>query len=180
MRKDMGFTLLELMVVIAIIAIAAGIAIPSMITWPAKHRIGGATREIYSAIQYAKLRAVKEKANVVIAFSDTGSGATDTYTVFIDDGSGGGTAKDNTQNGTEPAIKTGQMPTDVDMSNALFNGNAFTGFDARGLPIFSGGNYLIGNVRLSITNRNLFRRVRLGFSGIPVIESSVNGNPPWS
>jgi hypothetical protein len=143
--------------------------------------MGGATREIYSAMQYAKLRAVKEKANVVIAFDDTGSGTTDTYTVFIDDGRGaGGGARDNIQNGTEPTIKTGQMPTDVDMSFALFNGNTFTGFDPRGLPIFDGVNYFIGNVRFSNTQRNLFRRVRLGFSGIPVIESSVNGNPPWS
>jgi type IV fimbrial biogenesis protein FimT len=180
MRKDSGFTFLELMVVIAIIAIAASIAIPSMIPWPAKHRMGGATREIYAAMQYAKLRAVKEKANVIIIFNDTGFGATDTYTVFIDNGSGGGTPRNNSQDGTEPTIKTGQMPVDVDMSSALFNATTITGFDPRGLPIFDGVNYFIGSVRLSNTQRNLYRRVRLGFSGIPVIESSVDGNPPWA
>ncbi len=113
MRKDSGFTLLELMVVIAILAIMAGIAIPNMIPWPAKHRMSGAAREIYSAMQYARLRAVKEKANIVICFDPACSGATDTYTVYIDDAEAVGLQDDNIQNGTEPTIKSGQMPVDV-------------------------------------------------------------------
>ena len=179
MRKDSGFTLIELIVVIAVIAIVASIAIPNMIPWPAKHRMSGAARGIYSVMQYTRLSAVKEKANVVIIFDTTGFGETDTYAVFIDDGRGGGTARDNIQNGTEPTIKSGQMPVDVDMSNALFNGNTFTGFDARGLPIQAGGTSLIGAVRLSNPNRNLYRRVRLRVSGNPVIERSADGNSPW-
>ena len=156
MRKDSGFTILELMVVIAILAIMAGIAIPNMIPWPAKHRMSAAAREIYSAMQYTRLRAVKEKANIVITFNSAGSGATDTYSVFIDDGRGGGTAKDNIQDGTEPTIKNGQMPVDVDMSNPLFGGVTFTAFDARGLPIQVGGNSLIGDVRLNNPNQNRY------------------------
>jgi len=179
MRKDSGFTLLELIVVIAVIAIVASIAIPNMIPWLAKHRMSGAARGIYSVMQYTRLSAVKEKANVVISFDTTGFGETDTYAVFIDDGRGGGTARDNSQNGTEPTIKSGQMPVDVDMSNALFNGNTFTGFDARGFRFKPGGTFLIGSVRLSNPNRNLYRRVRLRVSGNPVIERSADGNSPW-
>lgn len=179
MRKNSGFTLFELMVVIAVIAIGASIAIPNMIPWPAKNRMSGAGREIYSAMQYTRLRAVKEKANVVINFDTTGFGETDTYAVFIDDGRGGGTARDNIQNGSEPTIRGGQMPVDVDMSNALFAGNTFTGFDPKGLPIQAGGASLIGDVRLSNPRRNLYRRVRLRVSGNPVIERSADGNPPW-
>ena len=180
MGKDSGFTLFELMVTIAIVALLASIAIPNMIPWPAKNRMGGAAREIYSAMQLARLRAVKEKANVVINFNTAGFGATDTYTVFIDDGSGTGTAKDNVQTGTEPTIKTGQMPFDVDMLFPVFPGGVtFTGFDARGLLIQNGGATLIGNVPLNNTNRNLYRRVRLRTSGIPVIEKSADGGAPW-
>ena len=179
MQKESGFTIMELIVVIAILAIMAGIAIPNMIPWPAKHRMSGAARNIYSALQYARLRAVKEKANIVITFDASGSGATDTYSVYIDDGRGGGNAKNNILDGAEPIINSGQMPVDVDMNNPLFGGNTFTAFDARGLPIQVGGNSLIGDVRLNNPNRNLFRRVRLRISGNPIIERSADGNPPW-
>ena len=61
MKKNSGFTLMEVMVTIGIIAIVSAIAIPNYISWLPKHRMSGATRDIYSAMQYARMRAVKEK-----------------------------------------------------------------------------------------------------------------------
>ena len=163
MKKSSGFTLMELMVTIAIIGVTAAIAIPSVISYLPKHRMNGATRDVYSAMQYARLRAVKEKTHVVINFN---AGA-DSYDVFIDDGRGGGTQKDNTQNGAEPTIKTGQMPVGVDMlASTLFSGGVpRTRFDARGLP-----NGVGGSVDLqSLQDATLFNQVVLRISGTPVI-----------
>ena len=169
MKKNSGFTLIEVMVTIGIIAIISAIAIPNYISWLPKHRMGGATRDVYSAMQYARIRAVKEKTNVVINFN---AGA-DSYRIFIDDGRGGGTANDNTQNGAEPTIKTVLMPADVDLFNAAFGAGSRTGFDSRGVPS------QFGNVELRNVQRQLYKRIVLRISGNPVIRSSTDGNPPW-
>ena len=169
MKKNSGFTLMEVMVVIGIIGIVSAIAIPSYISWLPKKRMSGAARDIYSVMQYARTRAVKEKKRVVINFTP-GLGAAGIYDVFIDDGSGGGTANDNSQNGTEPTIKTGQMPGDVNMFQAQFGAASWVRFDSRGRPNGTGGN-----VRISNAQANLFTEIRLRITGTPDIRISTDG-----
>ena len=72
MQKNFGFTLIELMIAIAIIAIATAIAVPNLIGWLPKHRLGTASRDILSVLQQARLRAVKENADVTVQF-ETGN-----------------------------------------------------------------------------------------------------------
>jgi len=162
MKKNSGFTLMEVMVTVGIIAIVSAIAIPSVISYLPKHRMSGGTRDIYSAMQYARMRAVKEKTHVVISFNV----GTDSYTVFIDDGRGGGTANNNIAEPTE-TLKTGQMPVGVDMlpSTSFSGGVPRTRFNARGLPNGTGGSVDLQ----SLQDATLFRQVVLRISGNPVI-----------
>lgn len=98
MNSRKGFTLMELMVVIAIMSILTAISVPSIGPWLASHRLSSSARDIYSMMQLARLRAVKENSNVFFSFNSSG------YSAFVDNGSGGGTANDSIQNGAEPTV----------------------------------------------------------------------------
>jgi prepilin-type N-terminal cleavage/methylation domain-containing protein len=82
MHKESGFTLMELMVTIAIILIMASIAVPSFLSWLPKQRLRTAVTDLVADIQLIKLRAVKENRNWAIVFNT----ANDVYYVCSDDG----------------------------------------------------------------------------------------------
>ena len=173
MKKNSGFTLMEVMVTVGIIAIMSAIAIPNVISYLPKHRLNGGARDVYSAMQYARLRAVKEKTPVSINFNP----GANSFRVFIDDVTTNGVFEAG-----ETELKTGNMPVDVNMISAAFSmngpwpGNA-TGFDGRGLPLQS----VIGSVQLQSTSQNLmFKEIRLRISGSVVIRTSTDGGSTWN
>ena len=69
---DKGFTLVELMVVVAIVAIIAAIAVPSFNDFVAKNRVKGAAEEIYGLILQAKSEAPIRDTNISV---NTNAGA---------------------------------------------------------------------------------------------------------
>ena len=78
MKKN-GFTLIELIVAIAIMGIAAAIAIPGFSSWLPNYRLKSATRDLYSNMQMAKLAAIKQNQTCSITLS-TGP---DKYTISL-------------------------------------------------------------------------------------------------
>lgn len=148
MGKKSGFTLYELLIVIAITAVLAAIAIPNFIKWLPKYRLGSAARSLLSTMQYSRLMAVKENVNVVVNF-DPGNNL---YRIFAD------YDDDNNQDADEPTIRRGMMPAGVSITGTNFAGDRLK-FNSRGLAAGTGGTISIAN------NLNDLAKIRINRTG---------------
>lgn len=163
MRKDSGFTLIELMVVIAIAAILAGIAIPMFINWLPKYKLNSAANDILSLIQNARLRAIKENTRVVILFDPESDGVLDgDYIAFVDD-MAGGASEWSREPATEPVIASGEVPTGVTVTDTQFSGHRFR-FNSRGLLMDVNKSIFLENTH------NMTRKIQIYVSGNARIE----------
>lgn len=77
MRFTRGFTIIELMVTIAVLAIVVSIAAPSFSNILRENRTVAMTNELQGAIQLARSEAVKRRSNVVICRRNTAGDACD-------------------------------------------------------------------------------------------------------
>ena len=64
--KHKGFTLIEMMITIAILGIALAIAIPSFTDWLNRKRIDGVANEFASLIQLARSESIKQNKKIFI------------------------------------------------------------------------------------------------------------------
>ena len=128
MRRNSGFSLYELMVVIAIIAILAAVTTPSFMSWLTAHRLRGASINLIADMEMAKIRAIRENTFVAVQFG------TNQYRIFVDNGSGGGVAGDWIQNGSERLVIDRPLPAGVSIPPELTLANQRVRFTSRGLP----------------------------------------------
>jgi type IV fimbrial biogenesis protein FimT len=68
-----GFTMMELLIVITIVAILAGIGAPSFRNITTSYRIAGEVNGLLGDMQFARAEAVKEGQNVTICVSSNGT-----------------------------------------------------------------------------------------------------------
>jgi len=113
MRKDSGFSLLEMMTAIAIIGVLCAITTPNLIKWLPKYRVGSAARTVMSTMEYARVNAIKTNTSVTTNFN------WDPATVTVVDSNG-------------KTLRIRRLPQDVVFYNlnlglsVTFNGHGFS------------------------------------------------------
>jgi len=128
MRRDFGFTALEVAVTLAIVAILASVTMPSFLKWLQAYRLRSASINLMADIELAKVRAIREGSFASLQLADNN------YVVFLDDGDGGGIAGDMIRNGNESLIQDRRLPAGVRVSlSELSLPNYRMRFNSRGL-----------------------------------------------
>ncbi len=135
MRNSSGFTIIELMIVIAIAATLAAIAIPNYIGWLPKRHLQSSAVDVQAAIQLAKMTAIRENTDVVLTFDP----ANENYLAFID------TDEDGSQDTGERTIRNKRMSPGINLNTTTIPGHKLT-FNSRGLAD-AGGDIILINRR---------------------------------
>ncbi len=169
--------MVELSIVLAVITIIATVATPNFITWLSNLRFQKVSQDIIYDLQLAKSSSIKRNSNIVFLINNFTCSSPPTpvpipgggYTIFIDDGNGGGSAGDDILTPGESVLKTVLMPLDVALCKNIdpsddFAGNLIT-FLPTGLP--KDGN--TGTIRV---NNNTFRQADISVNISGYIKSN--------
>lgn len=120
-----GFSILEMMIIVAIVGILSAIAIPNFQVWVANQRLRNSVAQLEGDLQVARITAINRNVPVTVLFNQ-GAGS---YTVFVDDGTGGGTARNLAREAGEVllfqrSLDSGVTFSAISMLNSavLFNG----------------------------------------------------------
>jgi prepilin-type N-terminal cleavage/methylation domain-containing protein len=128
MRSKSGFTVIELLIVVAILAILASIALPNILAPSNRAKLRGTISNLRGDLQTAKMMAIRENAFVVVNMQATG------YEVFVDNGAGGN-AGNWVRDADERLLASRLMEPGVTIDLAATNlSDDRTRFNDRGLP----------------------------------------------
>ena len=153
--KNSGFTFIELMIVMAIIAILSSFTLVNYIGWLPKYKLSSAVRSMQCTLQLVRVAAINKNSTVTVVFNPH----TNSCFAFLDNGDGGGTADDALQNGTERLVRRIDLPAGINLINPTFGSTLQ--FNNRGMPN-AGGDVVVETKTISKT-------VRLFLSGKSLI-----------
>ena len=121
MKKTAGFSIFELLIVIAVVAVVSAIVTPNIISWRNNAKLRGAADNLKGDLQMSKARAVRERTPVTVTF-----GATDYQVTYTD------------KDGNTQTLRDRKLPAGVrvDLDNTGFGAMGDkTRFNGRGIPV---------------------------------------------
>ncbi len=185
LKPQKGFTLIETIMVLAVLGIIMAIATPSFSKWKEKHQINGQAQKVYFDLMLARTSAVKNNNIVRVTFNTTSH----TYTIHDDtndDGiqDSGETVKSAAlENDINFAYNTGIIDIDENTvtAPASFGGSQTVTFDSRGQASASGSVFLLHTNDIANTSNDRARSISVLQATGAVDYWTYDGSatPPW-
>ena len=184
--KTQGFTLLELLIVIAFVAIIMAIGIPNFSKWKEKYEINGQAQKVYFDMMLARSTSVKNNNNVSVTF-DANKNLykvhDDTNNDSVED-QGESIKSVNLENNVEFGYVPGLRDIDGNMVTSpvfLESGNTVT-FNRRGQASKGGSIFLIHKNDIGASNDRLRSINILKATGaVDHLKYDIKATPtPWA
>lgn len=151
-RSVGGFTIIEIMIVIAIIGIMAGIAAPNFMDYLKSRRLSGATMQLYVDLMNARQQAVSQNNKVIVKLLTNNS-----YSIIRD--LNGNSNVDNGETGPIKSIHPDYADVTFEPASSGFN------------PIFyTNGTGTVGKIIVTSSSLSKTKTINISMNGRVRIE----------
>ena len=154
-HKHSGFSLIEIMIGIAIFGIIATVAAPSFQSWSRNYQLKSASNDLCSHMQMAKLGAVKENIPWTVNFNASGY---------------------NIKDGSEKIVKTVSFDTKYNHQIQYKSPTSSTEYDSATLTFNPNGTSNSGFAYISNKEKSGYYKVGLSFSNGFITLQKWNGS----
>ena len=160
-----GYSLIELVVVVGLMATATATALPRMLAGVDEARVAGAARYLAARFQDTRIEAVTRSADVAIRFTATDAGYV--YSVYVD-GNGNGVLTRDIEHDVDHQLRTAEQ------LSSQFSGVDFGTLP--GLPAIEAGSPAPGDdpIRFGASNMVSFSALGTSSSGTLYLRSRNN------
>lgn len=164
--RQAGFTLLELMVTVAVATILLAIAVPSFQDVIRRNRLAAATNDFLASIYYTRSEAVKEDKRAIMCASSDGSTCTgswaDGWIVVVDSN------QNNVVDSTDKLVLVREAPS----SGISITGNTNVASSIAYMPTGRLRAFGNGTITIAVSGYDAKKQIVISSTGRPRIEDA--------
>ena len=148
MRKNSGFTLIELVIVIVVLVILAAVSVPIFLSWLPEYRLRSAADDLYAHLQHSKIQAIRNNNNWAVQFVEPSNNYI-IYSNYVDSSDTGTAVKtiNLSDHGSGVGYGRGDATSSIGTYDAdgITYSNNWVVFNQRGMVNILGYVYLSNN-----------------------------------